>query len=245
MAIDQQSPPLRKLADDFGLTYATDSMCGFIAIATVLKQDDDGIFSDLKSHILPWIVERRRTYVTHYQDEFVPFGTPYSESRGRMAAEVYLGMMTSTVELAEYMRLQTQEAHVALLRNVLEGPAVNEFSVRFPRKSGDFIAKEELDYINQEAPFHGSDHYMQLAGNDGQLMSMKQWCSQVFKSRDEWKVIIDGHGHYHVLRIAFSEGDNEYIVLEELDSLEREKDFYSQPCENLIQCLMEVSKTLP
>jgi hypothetical protein len=103
-----------------------------------------------------------------------------------MAAQVYLGMMASTVELAEYMRLQTQEAHVALLRNVLEGPAVNESSVRFPRTSGDFIAKEEPDFIDQEAPFHGSDHYMQLAGNDGQLMSMKQWCkNQVVKSRDE------------------------------------------------------------
>jgi len=68
------------------------------------------------------------------------------------------------------------------------------------------------------------------------LVSVQEWCEQVIASRREWKVIIDSNCHYHVLRVAFDNGD--VMVLEELDSVEREdNDYRSQPCDNLMRIL--------
>jgi hypothetical protein len=208
LVIDQHSAPIRQLAADFGLIYARDFMCGFIAVTAGVDHEED-ILKFLESRLLPWMVQRRQSYIELNPDEFVPQGTDFSESRGRMSTEVYRGMMASTVELSEYLLELKRDLNVALLRNVLEGPPVNENSLRFPRNSGDFIAQEEVRYIEQEIPFHGSDHYIQVAGSAGKLVSMKAWCDEVIKSRSEWKIIIDGSGHYPCIEDCLQQRCNE------------------------------------
>lgn len=171
-----------------------------------------------------------------------------------MSTRVYRGMMASTVECADYLQqLPTAVAEgrfprVALLRNILEGPPVNGASIRFPRRQEDFISKEEWDFIQQELPFHRgkNDHYIQVAGKDGELLSVKDWCQRLVgevvqstwkrsHQQIEWNVIIDAHGHFYILRISFileigdKEGEgNVVMILEELDTLRRADDDNTQ-----------------
>lgn len=140
-------------------------------------------------------------------------------------------MMASTVEIADYLQQKlsllptdvipdegnsNNRPNVALLRNILEGPLMNEHSIRFPRREEGFISKEEWDYIQQELPFHRerSDHYIQLAGKDRELLSVKDWCQRVVgevvqstrtkpHQQIEWNVIMDAYGHFYILRIGF------------------------------------------
>lgn len=253
IAVDQHSEAIQNLADTFGLTHARDSMCGFIALAIIVmvKEEEEEvkvteatILPALEQHILPWIVDRRETYVKEHGDEFVPTGTSYKDANGRMSVDLYQAMMASTTELAEFLStsklLQQEKSTVALLRNVLEGPVVDdETSLRFPRR-GSFISQEDLAYIEQEKPFWGDDHYVQLSG--GTLVSLFEWCKAVIAERAEWNILIDNHGHYHVLRISF-EKDNHCMLLEELDTIQRDDDdetHQSQPCENLVRVLQSL-----
>lgn len=268
MIVDQHCNEMKQLADDFGFIYARDSMCGFIAMALAVHSEEckidmapGGIINILQQEVLPWMVDRRQAYIDQHEDEFVPHGTPYQESQGRMSIQTYKGMMCSTVEIAQYLSLEKwmvlrQDGNdycccFALLRNILEGPPIDaETSIRFPRQEGSFIAQEELEYLQHERQFwtSGADQYVQVADT---FMSVQDLSELVIGTANkQWNVIIDSNSHYHVLRISFdrsrnaNSGNNDeqqrnIMVLEEFDSMKRDKDYKSHPCENLVFALQQ------
>lgn len=237
--VDQKSPTVHQVAAQFGMIGDGHMACGFLALSTLLDKtlSEKSIMHRLETEILPWILARREKYIETHPNEFVPDGTSWKVSAGRMNRASYLYTMASAVEIANYIHEAKcpTDVNVAFLRNVWEGPAVKDASIRCPR--GEFTSAEDAYYLEEEKPFHGQDSYVQVAGRN--LLTVEEFVHRVRETRGEWRIVIDSCGHFLIVRVLCPAGDEE-TLFEELDSLRRDKDTPSIPCvEFLINCMAE------
>lgn len=219
-----------------------DAMCGFLALATALsftRSDPSRVDESEQSQIvlgcvdeivLPWIMRARKAYIESHLDEFVPEGTPWRDSGGRMSANAFQTTLAGTPELQLFIRTFGQDVDgsdhaqheairrlrcVSLLRNILEGPAVNESSVRFPPTQN--ATELERLYLDEERAFYSDvepvDFY--VGTHEAQCVGVSLWAQKVYAKlicgeiEEQW-ILIDRNGHYFTINIRLDAHSDQF-----------------------------------
>eukprot|EP01103_Thecamoeba_quadrilineata_P003608 TRINITY_DN13366_c0_g1_i1.p1 TRINITY_DN13366_c0_g1~~TRINITY_DN13366_c0_g1_i1.p1 ORF type:complete len:269 (+),score=23.97 TRINITY_DN13366_c0_g1_i1:58-807(+) len=211
--MDQTSEEVQSIGIRHGFYLAVENLCGFCSMAGAMHlisselQDPSAPFIQLEK-ILEWVRRRRIAYVIRRKEEFS------SNEPEKMIEELYISTMASTMEISAWVSSLPVGIGISLLCNILEGPPVDEDSIRFPR--GSFVSEEEGEYLQREQFFHSNespeDFFVVIAG--GLSVSLQDWANSTIKgSASGFQVIIlDLHGHYNFLKIFRSDNSQQKIL---------------------------------
>jgi len=223
--LDQHDSDVQQIGTTHNLSDPA-GMCGFLSLAIV--QLDNPICSSegvqqlrrhemlqcLEQSVLPAFFEMRQEYVKKHPREFCQEGTSWQESGGRMSQSSFMRMMAGTAEIQEYLRKHNDifSSPVYLLRPILEGPAVDESSIRFP-PSETAIELDRL-FVQEERKFYtepAEDFYVGDSSN--QCYSLGEWGCRMKKylesNPEKWVwTILDLHGHFCAVRVYSYDYDN-------------------------------------
>jgi len=142
--------------------------------------------------------------------------------------------MASTAEIQLYLRHHFARRLIDLLRPILEGPPVNEQSIRFPPSRGDdceIMMELERLFVQEERQFYNQQNDYYIGSSGGDCCSLAEWGRQTRtklllpqekqpqpsdQQEDHNKarlVILDLHGHYCTAIIYRHEGSSPKCVI--------------------------------